>query len=250
MEIVSQDPATAGKNALTLVALFEDQELQIVWGSVAGRTVSKRLEWLLELTNGNGDYYGVGGIGLQFHYASLFGDSDCWFGSGFRDNHLYHQKKDGKLVWQDAAGETSNQVGHFLTAVGLSYGILLDIAVLKAYLSHELVGDKRGVGNQLQEEVTEQMRQDFLGAVMADAQGNRTKRDELLWGILGFGGTVAPDYIESGRTGNSLPDLRLDVKGYRFGKWVKNNSSLSPNAGAIWLRQNILVGVWSFPNVV
>ena len=246
-EIVAEDPLTAGKNALTLVALFEDQELQTLWGAYAGRTVSKRLEWLLELTRGSADGFGPDiaaqglGLPLQFHYDALFGDNDCWFNESLRDNQFYDP-----LTWAKTK-KHSNQVGHFLTAVALGYSYS-NYSIEQLVIGHELISDNGldtpgGLLSQLNPSiVTDQMRQDFWDAVDADASGDKLERDELLWSILGFPGSVNSNYADPNREGNSLQDLRLTVKGVRFGQWVKTNPGLQPIAGARWLRQNILFG--------
>ena len=247
IEIVSKDPWTAGKNALTLVALFEDQELQTLWGNVAGRTVSERLEWLLELTRGSadGDVVNIATqelrLPLQFRYDSLFGDNDCWFKEELRDNQFYGTN------WTKTS-KHSNQVGHFLTAVALGYSYS-NYSIEQLVIGHELISDNSrdipgGLASQLNPSiVADRMRQDFWDAVDADARRNKLERDELLWSILGFQGSVNPNYVDPNREGNSLQDFRLTARGVRFGQWIKDNPNLQPIAGARWLRQNILFGI-------
>jgi len=240
-EIISKDPATAGKNALTLVALFEDKELQTLWWQAAGRTVSSRLVWLLHMTRGKDANYSP--LPFQFRYSNLFGDNDCWFKDELQDNHLYNKKdKEGYLIW--AQGGPSNQVGHFLTAVALTYFWPWreeDLA-LQFIIGHELLSDTGGHIPQVTTPISEEMKQNFFDALKADELGNELKRDELLWEILGFGGDLNSNYIESNRIGNSLPDLRLSLKGYRFAKWVGSHANLPSGSGGSWLRQNILRG--------
>jgi RHS repeat-associated protein len=241
LEMVSKNPATAGKNALTLVALFEDKELQTLWWPAAGRTVSRRLEWLLQMTRGIDNNYSP--LPFQFLHSNLFGDNDCWFKDELQDNHLYNKKdKEGNLIW--AQGGPSNQVGHFLTAIALTYFWYWgeDDLVLQFIIGHELLGDMGGHIPQVTTPISEEMKQNFFDAVKADELGNEGKRDELLWEILGFGGEVDANYIEFGRIGNSLPDLRLSLKGYRFAKWAGSHPDLPSASGGSWLRQNILRG--------
>jgi len=238
-EIISKDPATAGKNALTLVALFEDKELQTLWWQAAGRTVSSRLVWLLHMTRGKDANYSP--FPFQFRYSNLFGDNDCWFKDELQDNHLYNKKdnNDGFPIW--LGGGPSNQVGHFLTAVALTY-FWKENWVLQFVIGHELLGDQYGNLPQVYSDVSEEMKQNFLDAVKADELGNEVTRDELLWKIIFPGREIDANYIERGRIGNSLPDLRLTVKGYRFAKWVGSHANLPSGSGGSWLRQNILRG--------
>jgi hypothetical protein len=253
MEIISKDPFTAGKNALTLVALFEDRELNTLPNMRgAGQTLSKRVEWILDLTRGSSEgeildaVTQLGRLPLQFRFDALFGDNDCWFKEDLRDNQFYQSKWTKRQKY-------SNQVGHFLTAVALGYSFL-DTSSDKHLaenlaIGHELRSDYAGdpdggLPAQLKPGlVTDQMRKDFWDAVDADERGAKLKRDELLWGILGFSGSVNPNYVDPNREGNSLQDLRLTVKGIRFGKWVKDNPGLQPIDGARWLRRNIVFGV-------
>jgi len=239
-EIISENPLTAGQNALTLVALFEDRELQTLWGTYAGRTVARRLEWILTMTSGEKKTgIDLWGLPYQFRVDALFGYNDCWFKGDLQDNQFYGISANGaRNPWYNKP--YSNQVGHFLTATALSYGQYPDSVTFQFIIGHELLDDDN-LSGQLGVDVSTAIPY-FLGAVDADAQGNKLKRDQLLWNILGFPGPVNPNYVDPNRQGNSLQDLRLSVKGYRFGKWVYDNSSLLPVDGARWLRRNIVAG--------
>jgi len=237
-EIVNIDTLTAHKNAFTLVSLFEDVELGTLWTDQAGSTVSKRLSWVLDKTRGFAD----GGFAfdecikeasfpMQFGRDADFGNDDLYFKEELRDNQFYN-----KDHWANAG--PSNQVGHFLSAVALGFShpdFITDWFVI----GHELKSDKGGVLNQLFG-VTDQMKKGFTDAISADERGDNHTRDQLLWSILGFPASVAFGDVDPSRQGNSLQDLRLTVKGYRFGKWAAYNY-LPPVAAARWLRRNILI---------
>jgi|GEM_PF-1639336 len=243
LEIVAYDKLTAGKNALTLVALFEDNELNTKRAHIAGRTASERLEWILKLTRGSDDdffldncvYYGH--LPLQFGGSSDFGNDDNYFKDELRDNKFYGTQ------WTKTT-KASNQVGHFLTAVAFGYSMpqfINDWFVI----GHELRSDNGsdpngGLSQQIFTNVTDQMKQNFANAIKADEQLDYLKRDELLWDILDFGVSFDSNYVDPSREGNSLQDLRLTVRGYRFGQWVYNHSSQSPNVAGAWLRYWIL----------
>jgi hypothetical protein len=148
-------------------------------------------------------------------------------------------------VWKKAK-HPSNQVGHFLSAVSLAYD-WPDAITFWFAIAHEIRSDNGndpngGMINQLNPTaVTKQMGEDFVNAIIADEQGNSIVRDNLLWGILGFPQTVDFGNVLRERQGNSIQDLRLAIRGFRFGKWVKNNQKLPSSEGANWLRKNIMV---------
>jgi hypothetical protein len=157
-EIVSEDPVTASKNALTLVYLFEDEELQSLWGDFAGRTVSERLKWILDLTRGSEDGSFIDSctialhLPLQFHQNSLFGNDDNYFKEELRDNQFYG------TAWTKTT-KHSNQVGHFLTGVSFGYS-MPDFITDWFVIGHELRSDNSqdengGLAQQLKASVTE-----------------------------------------------------------------------------------------------
>jgi len=255
-EIVAKDPFTAGKNLLTLVALFEDQELQTLWGTYAGRTVSKRLEWILHMTNG----FPVGDItlpfpGAQFAYSDLFGTNDCYFSSEFRDNQFYQNE------WKRPNSPSySNQVGHFLTGVSLAYknvfylseevGIM-NTGNLDLMIAHEKVTDHTydPITNKQNPQIFAQIKNaqvtdqdviNFMNAIAYDDLGMYNERDQSLWNILNFGNNVPVGGADPNREGNSLQDLRLDVRAWRFAWWVRGHSGLSSSSGGAWLRSNLM----------
>ena len=139
----------------------------------------------------------------------------------------------------------SNQVGHFLTAVDVTYN-WWNIGLL---IGHEKVADGSKEGDQYWVSqynnisyafVTTEEFNMFYGAVQYDEQGIYNKRDELLWAILNFDEDVNPVEVSSNRDGNSLQDFRLSLKGYRFAKWVRENKNTPPAFASSWLRLNLM----------
>ena len=98
--------------AEALFRVFEDLELYNVWGKVAGTTSRDRLIWLLKATNSGGSI-------LPLHFAISFGD-DIGFAPEFRDQDFYEKN------WGLDKSE-SNQVGHFLTAVSVSFDMSYEL---------------------------------------------------------------------------------------------------------------------------
>jgi RHS repeat-associated protein len=243
-EITQKDPATAGRNALTLIALFEDNELSTLWFRVAGKTAGTRLRWILNMTRGGEDAITSGlseafVLPLQFADSYVFGCGDEYFKQELRDNQFYGRD------WTKTT-KRSNQVGHFLTAVAMAY-TWPDALTEQFVIGHELSSDNPadpngGNLNQVRTSISDQVRQKWRDAVKADEQGDKLLRDQLLWDILGFGGAIDPSFVDPNREGNSLQDFRLTVKGYRFGKWVLSNKDVLPIEAARWLRANILSG--------
>jgi RHS repeat-associated protein len=79
----------------------------------------------------------------------------------------------------------------------------------------------------------------FLLASLSDSKGDYSDRDCLLRDIIpGFPDNPNPaDYPD--RTGNSLQDLRLSVKGWRFGKMIKEKRITSLMEASSWIDQNL-----------
>ncbi|MBP7693003.1 MAG: hypothetical protein KA764_13860, partial [Anaerolineales bacterium] len=89
------------KAGMALVKLFADAEFSERYGSVAGTTAKRRLDWLLDATRGDYtvDFAQIGGDnGLKeimadiaprySHFKEIWG-SDCGFNAQFQDSHLY-----------------------------------------------------------------------------------------------------------------------------------------------------------------
>jgi hypothetical protein len=201
--------------------MFTDQEL-LKLSSATGETSKERLNWLLWITSevGNVLVYGQ-------HFAEPFGSSDSSLKDEFRDQIFYD------TMWNP--GEPSNQVGHFLTAVDAAgYGI---------------VGSRLTIGHEQKKDGTNQWSvywspteadlDAWRDAITADEIGDREKRDALLWQLLQFKSATF-GCAEERRKGNSLQDLRLSLKGFRFRAWVDKYPSTSPDQAGNWIHTNLM----------
>jgi hypothetical protein len=81
-------------------------------------------------------------------------------------------------------------------------------------------------------------------AVDADMRGDTFGRDAELWAIFNYESKVNFGQVDPNRVGNSIQDLRLDVKGYRFWLWMRENGFRHPSWAAVWLRQNLQGKIW------
>jgi RHS repeat-associated protein len=194
------------------------------------------------------------------------------FGKTFNDLDFNSQFQD---PWK---GESNNQVGHFLTAVGLGYatstyvrafsteaglykaspdiGSLSDEEVaLRLIVGHEMAPDVAkadqwwlpGVVQSIRTQyniTTPESLSYFRSAVEADRRGFVSARDCFLRKII----PGLPEDRESllalrangnNRLGNSLQDLRLSVKGWRFGQMIKNKEIVTLEQAYLWLIQNL-----------
>lgn len=227
--------------ALVLVHIFEDDELTNMWGGTAGRTSASRLEWLLKVTRGLPN---TSLPILPMHFNIGFG-SDCGFREELRDSQLYPVWYSEDPNYPNEPQYDSNQVGHFLTAVSITY-YHWDIGLI---IGHEKVPDGNSADATLQDKfrnyfsyvsVTTQEHHMFRDAVTYDEQARYDQRDELLWAILNFDNNVGYGGVSPVRDGNSLQDFRLSVKGYRFAHWIQGNSNMHPSFAASWLRTNLM----------
>jgi RHS repeat-associated protein len=241
VEIVEEEYPNGAE---ALFRLFEDKELLGIWGDYAGRTSSRRLEWILSSTQG-GHGEGVAqylGLFVPLQFGIEFGN-DCGFAKEFRDTHLYPQ-------W-GLPRSASNQVGHFLTAVALTYYTTWRKTFgLSFIIGHEMFSDE-GLNNQMKQ-VTVRLDDEYdhwFAAVKFDEQGIYSERDKELWSILNFQPILDPETgklveiqfgdVDPNRRGNSLQDLRLSLKGYRFALWVLDNKNVTPLKAGKWLRKNL-----------
>jgi hypothetical protein len=240
----------APNGAEALFRSFEDLELYTKWGNEAGRTSRDRLKWLLNVTTGAPDPLSnaIAPVVLV-NFAIDFG-SDCGFAVEFRDNRFYGLwGKDTSDPDQD-----SNQVGHFLTAVNMTYYWELvhksnshpdSMAAhsrwaLYPIIGHEQMSDDPSYNVVIQP--TKPTTWDFIlwdQAVEFDSMGQYQWRDEALWAILSFAADIPMGSVDPDRVGNSLQDLRLSLKGYRFAHWVWDNPTTHPAQAGRWLRMNI-----------
>ncbi len=261
--------AEANENgAVALVNTFRDFELSNDWGDVAGRTSSSRLEWLLNVTRERRSLETL----FPAHFRIKFGNDFC-FKEEFRDSPFYPTWRETYPEIRDIIGET-NQVGHFLTAVDLAYNprvVYLSIApsldigapaTVKridlgelAVIGHEKISDVDWYVNGYPRlwtyvvqtlSTTDTDIELWRGAIKDDERGDADARDRKLNEIFTWGGsrsvpTRSEGYFDPRRVGNSMQDLRLSLKGFRFAYWVKANDSDPPDIAAEWLRVNLTI---------
>jgi len=139
-----------------------------------------------------------------------------------------------QTIFQDGG----DQVGHFLTAANFGFtavGVFPpDSWYLRLAVGHEIVAD--GSPEAIMKQIfagNQEARDLFSSAVTADAAGDYDKRDSLLQQIYDLGGSGK-------RQGNSLEDLRLTVRGWRFGQMLASGDFKTREEAAAWLKENIL----------
>ena len=247
-------------NVLALIRLFEADHL-------TGDNARERLQWIL-------NSQASGGItSLYMQFGNFFPLGDSGFCEELADQRFYDN------AWNppDRKPRSSPQIGHFLTAVALGFkpkwaypqAVAFDLGenvislfaeqkiettfprtaeehALNLIVGHEILGDKGGVGQFIsipqQYAVTrEEDRQWFLEAVRDDRLGFYNLRDRVLQTILlSTSPKIREDAIAGpGRVGNSMQDLRLSVKGWRFGEEIRIGVIQTRQEAADWLRREI-----------
>jgi len=203
--------ANAPTDADALIEWFRTDQL-------SGDTVQQRLETILHETRKIPGLYTAGGFG---------------------ETGLQEQFQDGYLYEQYWGGET-HQIGHFLTAAAFGYRASQfsdpNKFLIRLAVGHEIVGDQGAPlswVNQLRAATPEALSL-FQQAIEADIAGDYGLRDEYLTQIL----TLNSESLEN-RVGNSLEDLRLTVRGWRFGQMIANGLLTSREEAAQWLNENI-----------
>jgi hypothetical protein len=243
-----------------LAQLFIDPRMDMLPKWLVGDAVDKRLEFIFDFTDSSPTALIDTGVQFAFDFGEL------GFCEELQDAPLYDQ-----LGWKYDAkkGGRSNQIGHFLTAARLGYdpsfldnpvarwllGIPKDedtsIAAIKLIVGHELVGDPESDLNvegyaQQYAAVTQKHIEWFLAAVEADRDGRIADREAFLEAIFSsvgydphnpFGDPEAG--IPAWQQGNSMQDLRLSVKGYRFGQEVQDGRIGTRYEAADWLRREL-----------
>jgi hypothetical protein len=185
-----------------------------------GKTPQGRLRAILEGTRSIPVLTGSDGLG---YFRGDFGESG--FQEILQDGELYD------MYW---GGGKSDQVGHFLTSVGLAF--YYGKASLYPSVGHEMLSDETGIIKQIGAAIQDHGNIDlFLAAVGADARGNTALRDQKLRAILASG--YAKD--KSLYYGNSLQDLRLNVRGWRLAQLIKNGTLQTREEVATWIQENI-----------
>jgi hypothetical protein len=198
--------------------MFEDGELLEQWGKATGDNNKKRLEWLLKITSTNPI--------LPVNFKIYFGD-DSGFTEEFRDSQFYPR-------W-GMLSKDSNQVGHFLSAVNITYYHWDQAAIV----GHEQYPDGALTNLFSYLWVSGDDMKRWFGAIKLDETEDFQRRDQELWPLLHFSCDIKFGDIDETRPGNSLQDLRLSLKGVRFVRWVNNNKQSAPINAGTWLRSNL-----------
>ncbi|MGB9873194.1 MAG: RHS repeat-associated core domain-containing protein, partial [Anaerolineae bacterium] len=194
-----------------LVEMFRTDQLR-------GATVRERFTVILDHTR----------LFPGLYTAGEFGEAGL--NTEFQDGYLYER------YW---GGET-RQIGHFLTAAAFGYRasqysdpqeFLTRLAV-----GHEIVGDQGAPVSWIRQFIaaTPEARNLFRQAIEADTAGKYELRDEYLRQILMLNSASLAN-----RRGNSLEDLRLTVRGWRFGQMIASGQFASLEEAAQWLDDNL-----------
>lgn len=214
-EIIRQ----AKSNVAGLIHLFEAEDLP-------GKTPKARMNWILWLTASD----------LPGMQMGLFPPEDSGFREELADGKFYENPQ----YWADYVPRrerSTKQMGHFLTAVGLRMNRWPDWITLNLIVGHEKLGDRLFFGFVRQFAASSHAdRQRFLKAVELDRAADARGRDEELRAIFGTSLEALPD---PHRIGNSIVDLRLSVKGWRFGDEIKNGQIRTCREAADWLRREV-----------
>jgi hypothetical protein len=155
---------------------------------------------------------------------------DSGFVSECQDDHWYHSD------WTPGAlGPQSQQLGHFLTAINMSRAG--SRVFLSLMLAHEQSSDRKGMG-PVAGRVAAILRSGtdidaFMAAVLLDSAGDPSGRDTALHTILDPYGPL------SERVGNSMEDLRLDVRAYRLVQLVASGQLRTNRDVANWIALNV-----------
>ena len=229
-----------------LFRVFENEELSALSG---GSTSAARMGWLIHTTTGRPHTLRVPGMCMKYYWGN-----DAGLAEEFRDSQF-------DACWRMAGKkqpfDASNQIGHFLTAVALSTLPIYKLfqAGMRLTIGHEKRSDQppgvpEAVVAILQLFAANEIDFDlFRRAVALDMELDtasgaqaahlRNDRDRLLWQIIAFEDSVPFEGIDLRRAGNSLQDLRLSLKGYRFALWIATHGTTPPSEAACWLRKHL-----------
>ena len=203
--------ATASTDLAALVEMFRADQLR-------GDTAQDRLATILDHTRLFPGLYTAGGFG------------ETGLSAQFQDGYLYQR------YW---GGET-RQIGHFLTAAAFGHRAAqhsnFEEFLTQLAVGHEIVGDQGAPVSWFRQyfAATPEARELFRQAIVADAAGSYDLRDDYLRQILALNsGPLA------NRQGNSLEDLRLTVRGWRFGQMIAAGQFASREEAARWLEENL-----------
>ncbi|QQR91106.1 MAG: hypothetical protein IPJ88_05065 [Myxococcales bacterium] len=243
-----------------LARLFDHPTLSR-WLRFVGDTPESRLDFVLDITAGRPGW-DIPGV----HYAIEFGTDDI--AEAFNDTWLYDD------LW-DAGGAdfAYRQIGHFLTGVhfafdpslakNLALRTLLPIpnnedpetTVLRLMVGHEKIPDPgdvsfaQKIGSYIEQykSASAEDIEAFERALDYDTENQGSERDTELLKILASAGYTSEECnridcatdpcLCDWKHGNSLEDLRLDIKAYRF---VRELSLFSDTQEAAdWIREEL-----------
>jgi hypothetical protein len=209
----------APDNVAGLMRLFEEEDLP-------GETPLERLRWILKVTASD----------LPGMQMGLFPPDDSGFREELADGRFYKDPGVWAQFARSGQGRTK-QMGHFLTAVGLRLNRWPALVKLNLIIGHEKLGDGLPLVFVRQFlRATARDRERFLGAVAADRAGEVEQREARLRAIFHTGREALRD---PRRVGNSLVDLRLSVKGWRFAEEIQSGQVTSRAGAAAWLRREV-----------
>jgi len=184
---------------------------------------AERLEFILWYTAGEGRFS---------HDRVVFSDED--FAADLQDSHLM-ATPDGKPI-------VSNQVNHFLTAVDIAYrsGVLTNRLAVSCIVGHELFPQGTSYLAQCYGHPFRNVDL-FFQAVDADLEGKYSESNCFLQTIAPWLSEHLDEPMYPGdlRYGNSIQDLRLTLKGWIFGKQIRNEEITSLAEAQTWLTVNL-----------
>ena len=245
-----QQADASSAHAATLVQAFKDSR-------ISGSTVTERFKAIMALTGGASpgpwahfDSFTIRQIGTE---SSATGVGDTGFRTEFRDS-LVDQ---GRAV--DNHRESSDQIGHFLTAAHIGFYV----ADSENYLNRraqEIAAFKKEhpirAFFSVEESVNNDMRAEFnfdSNLYLSAMIGHEMIADRAFsgWGLTS---TIAAPFMASSedyanfeakrldlikvddtKKGNSYQDLLLTWVGFRFGQDVANNKFATKEEAARWL---------------
>jgi hypothetical protein len=203
-----------------LKGLYEDDNLP-------GHRVTERTAYILSATQN----------GYHVHFGDKIAAGDSGFNPAFQDS--------GK--WPSS----SNQVGHFLTAVDISIWAndqnlsplnrwVRQQGALAAITGHELVGDNVGTFRPVVNAI-----QVFTGLTYNLATFGSVNRwflsgeESNLQKIMNMRPQILGTTITSLTNGNSIEDLRLSYQGWAAGEQITNGEIQTSEEFAQWTEQNL-----------
>jgi RHS repeat-associated protein len=162
-----------------------------------------------------------GGENAEDRFTTILGATQnspgLYFSETFDDSGF-------KKEFRDPNSGSRNQVGHFLTAAGISYRAsdnpFAQPIGLSIVIGHEMYPDPEGI--------------DYLTFVKQGWAGRSPNIHQL---FLSGENRNFKIIMEAGKNGNgnSIQDLRLSYQGWKFGNAIRNGSIKSRNDAANWI---------------